>query len=127
MKFRYFFLLAATLLFAGAVCAQNKDGGVIVTLSTITTKMTTREKILRHPRLIPQTLGCDVTSFEVSITSAGKTWGPVKVTGTLFNVEVYDKIKETDPADVKLDITHIQVKCGGSESTAPDIHLEYNH
>ena len=38
-----------------------------------------------------------------------------------------EKIKETDPEDVKLDITNIHVRCGGSESTAPDIHLVYNH
>ena len=127
MKLSHLLLLIAILLSGGITSAQTSDNKVIVTLSTITGKITSREKILRHPRLIPQTMGCDVTSFEVSITAGGKTWGPVKVSGTLFNTEVYEKIKETDPEDVKLDITNIQVRCGGSESTAPDIHLVYNH
>lgn len=121
------------ILAAAPVFGQDKGGGTqgntlpVVTVGIIDAPVTSREKVLAYPRLLVQSLGCEVTDFEFSLTAGGKTWGPVPVKGTAFSVEVKDKIKETEPDNVKLSITNIHIKCSGQEMTANPINLEYNH
>lgn len=104
-------------------------GTPVVTVGTINTAVTSREKVLGYPRLLVQELNCEVTGFSFTLTANGKTFGPVKVKGAVFNDEIKDKIKETEaPPSVKISITDITVKCSGSEeTTATPISIEYDH
>lgn len=124
-------LVPALALSAMSSLAQNapatQNAVPLVTVGTIETAVTSREKVLAYPRLLPQALGCDVLSFDFAITAGGKTWGPVGVKGPAFSTEVKDKIKETEPENVKISITNIRLKCSGQEMTANPINLEYNH
>ncbi len=131
MKTKLLLTRSLFALFAVPAIAQNapatQDGVPVVTVGTIETAVTSREKVLAYPRLLPQALGCDVLSFDFAITAGGKTWGPVGVKGPAFSTEVKDKIKETEPENVKISITNIRLKCSGQEMTANSINLEYNH
>jgi len=131
MKTKLLLTLSLFALSGMPAVAQNApatQGGVpAVTVGTIETNVTSREKVLSYPRLLPQALGCDVLSFDFSITAGGTTWGPVGVKGAVFSTEVKDKIKETEPENVKISITNIRLKCSGQEMTANPINLEYNH
>lgn len=126
-------ILASLIIFSTIPAfAQEKQGmqneGIpVVTVGTIDAPVTSREKVLAYPRLLAHSLSCEVTDFEFSLTSGGKTWGPVAVKGTAFSVEVKDKIKETEPENVKISITNIHLKCSGQQVTANPINLEYNH
>jgi hypothetical protein len=113
---------------ASAAPAQNEVSAIsVVRLGTIETTTTSREKILAYPRLLPQSLDCEVTGYDFVMTANGKTWGPVSVKGAVLNEDIKDKIKDQDPSDVKISITNIRVKCGSEEVTAKPISIEYNH
>lgn len=134
MKTKHIILSALFLVSGISSFAQDKPGGAgsndgvpVVTLGTIDAVVTSREKVLAYPRLLPQVLGCEVISFDFSLTTGGKTWGPVTVTGPMFNPEVNNKVKETEPNDVSISITNIKLKCSGQEMTAKPINLKYNY
>ena len=110
-----------------AAAVQVSEGAPEVLVGTIGSAVTSRERVLAYPRLLPQSLSCEVTGFEFSLTTKGKPWGPVTVKGAAFNEEIKDKIKDTDPDNVKIYISNIRVKCGADEITAKPIDLEYNH
>ena len=113
---------------AGGEVAANNDNGVpVVLLGTIETTNTSRERVLSYPRLQPQRLGCEVTSFNFTITANGKTWGPVTVKGPLLSEKVKNKIKVLDPSDVQILIDQIHVRCGGQDMIASPIHLSYHY
>ena len=109
--------------------AENNDGTPVVTIGTIETAITSREKVLAYPRLLVQELNCEVTGFRCSISANGKTWGPFKVKGAAFNDDIKDKVKELEsPPAVKIFIDNIMVKCnGGAEVAAKPINVEYDH
>jgi hypothetical protein len=114
--------------FARVGTTQNESVMVsVVRLGTIETATTSREKILAYPRLLPQSLDCEVTGYDFAMTANGKAWGPVNVKGAVLNEDIKDKIKDQDPSDVKISITNIRVKCGSEEVTAKPISIEYNH
>jgi hypothetical protein len=113
---------------AGPITGKN-DGAPMVTIGTIESAMTSREKVLAYPRLLARQLNCDIVSFSFTISANGKTWGPFEVKGAAFPEEVRDKIKETEaPPKVTITIDKIMVKCnGGSEEMAKPITVEYDH
>jgi hypothetical protein len=100
-----------------------------VTIGTIESPITSREKVLAYPRLLVQDLNCEVTGFSCTIACNGKTYGPFKVKGAVFNDDIKDKVKELEaPPKVKISIDDIHVKCnGGDEVTAKPINVEYDH
>ena len=100
-----------------------------VTIGTIESAITSREKVLAYPRLLVQDLNCEVTGFSCTIACNGKTYGPFKVKGPVFNDDIKDRVKELEaPPKVKISIDDIHVKCnGGDEVTAKAINVEYDH
>ena len=109
----------------------SSDGVPVVLLGTIETPVSSREKILSYPRLIPQALGCEVTGFTFSITDGDikgdKMWGPVTVKGAVFTEEIKDKIKEWEAPKMKILIDDIHILYNGKEMIAKPITIEYNH
>ncbi len=103
------------------------DGAPRVTLGTIETTTSSREKVLAYPRLLAQELGCEVKSFTFTITAGDKTWGPETVKDAVFTEEIKDKIKEWEAPKIRISITNIQVNCGGKDVTAQPIEIEYEH
>lgn len=114
---------------ANHTMATTDNGGAPpVTVGTIETPVTSREKVLAYPRLLVQQLNCEVTGFDFALTANGKTWGPVSVKGAAFDEEVKNKVKETEPDNVKISITNIHVSCnGGAETIAKPINIEYHY
>ena len=110
-----------------ATATPSTDGAPRVTVGTIETNTTSREKVLAYPRLLVQELGCEVKGFTFTITAGDKTWGPETVKGAVFNEEIKDKIKEWEAPKIKISITNIKVSCGGKDVVANPIELEYEH
>lgn len=98
-----------------------------VLLGTIETTTTSREKILRYPRLIPMELGWEVKGFSFTFTAGDQTWGPMAVKGAVFTEEIKDKIKDSEAPRVKITIDNIKLENGGKEATANPIVVEYDH
>jgi len=114
---------------ASAATQEKNAGAPSVTIGTIESAITSREKVLAYPRLLVQELNCEITGFTCTINCNGKTYGPFKVKGAVFNDDVKDKVKELEaPPKVKISIDDIHVKCnGGDEVTAKPINVEYDH
>lgn len=111
-----------------AMTAEENGSAPAVTWGTIDGAITSRERVLAYPRLLPQALNCEVTGFEFTMTAEGKTMGPVNVKGAVADEKVKNMIKETEPTNVKISVTNIRVKCNdGDEMTAKPINLEYHH
>src|SRR5579872_3577832 len=95
---------------------KNSGGTPAVTIGTIESAITSREKVLAYPRLLVQELNCDITGFTCTISCNGKTYGPFKIKGAVFNDDIKDKIKELEaPPKVKIAIDDIHVKCNGGD------------
>lgn len=109
--------------------AAKNDGAPVVTIGTIESAVTSREKVLAYPRLLAQELNCEITGFSCTISCNGKTYGPFTVKGAVFNDDIKDKVKELEaPPKVKISIDDIHVKCnGGEEVAAKPINVEYDH
>jgi hypothetical protein len=106
----------------------QKSGAVVVTLGTIDSKMTSREKVLAYPRLLVQELNCEVMGFTFSISNGKESYGPYVVKGAVFTEDITDRVKELEaPPSVRITIDNIMVKCNGQDASANTISLEYDH
>ena len=107
--------------------ASQADGTPVILLGTIATSVSSREKILAYPRLLPQVLGCDVKGFSFTITAGDKTWSSEPVKGAVLTEDIKDKIKEMDAPKMKITIDNIRIAYNGTEMTARPIEIEYSH
>jgi hypothetical protein len=106
--------------------APVADNVPVVTLGTIQTSTSTREQILRYPRLLPQALDYEVKSFSFALKTGNVLWGPVNVKGAVLTEEIKDKIKEAEGSKMAIYIDNITVSYKGQGMTAKHIAINFD-